>query len=314
MLLITLISVLPVWSNGRQEADGGNIKVCFIAMDSIDPHWQVIKLAAETRAKGLGNITVVFNAPPGKVDPSVQLQMVEDAITQKADIIMLAPLHADALVPVIEKAYRAGIKIIFVDTKANTEEYDCFLGTDNAAAARIDAQKMGEALNGTGKIAIVNAQAGAFTTMTRENAFKDEIAKKYPGITIVGTQYSDGDRAKALNIATDFITANPDLAGIYGCNDGATVGAANGLEQSGKADKIQFIGWDWSADHKALIERGVLKVTLVQSPWNMGYNGLQAGIDALQGKKIERYVDTGVLVVTKENVNAVDPKTLRIVD
>jgi ribose transport system substrate-binding protein len=310
VLLVALIG-LPLWAAGRQQGAGGNIKVSYIAMDSMDQHWLIIKTAAEARAKELGNVTVTFNAPAGKVDPSVQLQMVEDAITQRADIIMLAPLHADALVPAIERAYDAGIKIIFVDTKANTEKYHCFLGTDNAAAARLDAEEMGKALNGQGKVAIINAQAGAFTTMTRENAFKEEITRRYPGITIAGTQYSDGDRTKALNIATDFITANPDLAGIYGCNDGSTVGGANGLEQSGKANSIQFIGWDWSEDHKALIKRGVLRVTLVQSPWDMGYRGLQAGIDALQGKTIDRFVDTGVTIVTPANVDSIDPLTLK---
>jgi ribose transport system substrate-binding protein len=303
VFFVLVIGIFPVWGNGNQQQDK-RIKVVFIAMDSMDMHWLTVKSAIEAKAAEIGNINFIFNAPPGKVDPSIQLQMVEDAITQKADILMLAPLHADALVPGIEKAHRAGIKVIMIDTKANTEEYDCFLGTDNAAAARIDANEMGKVLNGRGKIAIINAQAGAFTTLTRENAFKEEIAAKYPAITIVGTQYSDGDRTKALNIATDFITAYPDLAGIYACNDGATVGGANGLEQASKAGIIKFIGWDWS-DHKPLIERGVIQVTLVQNPWEMGYQGLQMGIDVLNGKTVPRYVDTGVRVITKENVDTV---------
>jgi ribose transport system substrate-binding protein len=311
VLITAIVGVLPIFAAGGQQAKSGNINVAYIAMDSMDQHWQIIRRAAEEKAKELGNVTLTFNAPAGKNDAAVQLQMVEDAINKKADVLMLAPLDADSLVPTIERAYDAGIKIIFVDTKANTEKYHSFLGTDNAAAARLDAQELGKALGGQGKIAIVNAQAGAFTTMTRENAFKEEIAKSFPGITIVGTQYSDGDRTKALNIATDFMTANPDLKGFYGCNDGATVGAANGLEQAGKANSIVFIGWDWSEDHQALIRRGVLKGTLVQSPYNMGYNGLQAGIDAVQGKSIPKFVDTGVTFVNQANVDSLDPLTLR---
>ncbi|MDR2052506.1 MAG: ABC transporter substrate-binding protein [Treponema sp.] len=303
VLITALIGVLPVWARGG--ADDGKIKAVLITMDSVDEHWLKVKAGAEAKAAELGNINLIYNAPPGKVDNAVQLQMVEDAITQKAQILMIAPMHAEALVPGIEKAHKAGIKVILIDTAANTQEWDAFLATDNGQAARTAANELGKALNGQGKVAIVNAQAGAGTTMTRENDFKDEIAKKYPGITIVGTQYSDGDKTKALNITTDFMTANPDLAGVYGTNEGSTVGAGNAIEQAGKAGQIKFVGFDWSADTKALIERGVLLATMVQNPYEMGYQGLQAGVDLLAGKQVQRNVDTGVTVAGKANLNSI---------
>jgi ribose transport system substrate-binding protein len=297
---IALAGVLPVWAGG-QKADDGKTKVVLITMDSIDEHWIKLRSGAEAKAKELGNIDFIYNAPPGKVDASVQLQMVEDAITQKAQVLLLAPLNAEALVPGIEKAKKAGIKVILVDSGANTEQYDAFLYTDNGAAARLAANELANAIGGTGKVAIINAQAGAGTTMTRENDFKDELAKKYPNITVVGTQYSDGDPTRALNIATDFMTANPDLAGIYACNEGSTTGAGNGIEQAGKTGVIKFVGFDWSANTKSLIERGVLNATMVQNPYEMGYQGLQAGVDLLAGKSVPRQIDTGVTVATKDN-------------
>jgi ribose transport system substrate-binding protein len=288
---------------GCQKKDDGKIKVTLITMDSIDEHWLSVRAGAEKKAEELGTVNLTFNAPQGKVDAAEQLKMVEDAITKKSNIIMLAPLNADALVPGVEKAHKAGIKIIFIDTSANTEDYDAYYSTDNGAAARLAADELGNLLNGSGKIAIINAQAGAATTLLRENDFKDQINTKFPGITIVGTQYSDGDKTKALNIATDFMTANPDLAGFYGCNEGSTVGGANAVEQKGKTGVIKFVGFDWSADTKGLIERGVLQATMKQNPYLMGYEGLQAGVDAYNGKPVQRKVDTGVTVVTIENVN-----------
>jgi ribose transport system substrate-binding protein len=290
-----------VWGAGRQSAKSG-VQIALITMDSVDEHWIKLNNGAQDKAKELGNVTVTFSAPQmGKVDAAAQLQLIEDAITRKVDVLMLAPLHADALVPGIEKAKKAGIKVILVDSGANTEAYDAFLFTDNGAAARLAADELAKVISEKGKVAIINAQAGAGTTMTRENEFKAQMASKYPGVTIVGTQYSDGDATKALNIATDFMTANPDLAGIYACNEGSTTGAGNGIEQAGKAGKVRFVGFDWSANTKALIERSVLDATMVQNPYQMGYQGVQAGVDLIAGKTVQRRIDTGVTVATKAN-------------
>jgi ribose transport system substrate-binding protein len=303
--LIALAGVLPVWARGRSDAADGKIKVIFIAMDSIDEHWLKVKAGTEDKAAELGNVTLTFNAPPGKVDASVQLQMVEDAITQQVDAILLAPLHRDALVPGVEKAKAAGIKVVVIDSIVSTSNYDAFFSTDNGAAARLAADELAKLINGQGKIAIVNAQAGSGTTMTRENDFKDQIAKNYPGITVVGTQYSDGDKTRALNIATDFMTANPDLAGFYATNEGSTVGTGNAIDQAGKAGVIKFVGFDWSADTKALVDSGVLQASMVQNPYQMGYLGVQAAVDLVSGKTVTKDVDTGVTVATKANANSI---------
>jgi ribose transport system substrate-binding protein len=301
LLLIAIVGF--TWARGGQQS-GGKIKVIFIAMDSIDEHWLKVKAGTEDKARELGNVDLSFNAPPGKVDANVQLQMVEDAITKKMDAILLAPLDRDALNPGVDKALAAGIKVVIIDSAVSTN-HDVFLATNNGAAGRTAADTLAKLVGEQGKVAIINAQPGAATAMLRENEFKDQM-NKYPGITVVGTQYSDGDRTRALNIATDFMTANPDLAGIYATNEGSTVGAGNAIEQAGKAGRVHFVGFDWSADTKALVEKGVLEASMVQNPYQMGYMGVQAAVDLVSGKGVSsKNVDTGVTVVTKTNMNSV---------
>jgi ribose transport system substrate-binding protein len=306
-LLVALVGVLPVWAGGRsQAASDGKIKVIFIAMDSIDEHWLKVKAGTEAKAAELGNVALTFNAPPGKVDASVQLGMVQDAITQQVDAILLAPLNRDALVPGVEQAKNAGIKVIIIDSAIGTSDYDAFFSTDNGAAARLAADELARLINNQGKVAIVNAQAGSATTMIRENDFKDQMAKNYPNIVIVGTQYSDGDKTRALNIATDFMTANPDLAGFYAANEGSTVGTGNAIAQAGKTGAVKFVGFDWSADTKALVDSGVLQATMVQNPYQMGYLGVQAAVDLVSGKTVTKDVDTGVIVATSANADSIN--------
>ncbi|MDR1929757.1 MAG: ABC transporter substrate-binding protein [Treponema sp.] len=300
---LLVLASLPVFGQVKSVLrPGDNVKAMFIAMDSMDLHWLKLTRGAQ-QAAGKLKIDFTNNAPAGKVDAAQQIAIMEDAITAKYDIILLAPLNADALVPVVNKAKTAGIKVILVDSPIGTGgNFDTFIGTDNAAAARSAADTLAKAIGGKGKVAIVNAQAGAGTTMIRENAFKERIQSAYPGISIVGTQYSDGDKAKALNIATDFMRANPDLAGFYACNEGSTVGVGNAVKQAGKTGKVVVVGWDKSPESQALVLDGTILAVMVQNPAAMGSKGIQAGVALIQGKNVPKTDDSGVTVGTKANI------------
>jgi ribose transport system substrate-binding protein len=291
-----------VWARGAQSSGGGGTRISIITMDNVDEHWLKLRSGAEDKARELG-VTVTFDAG-NKWDPALQLSILEDTVTKKVDAILLAPSDATALLPGINRAIAAGIPVVLVDSGANYN-YDILIGTDNGAAARLAADEMAKLINQQGKVAIINAQAGAGTTMTRENEFKAQIASKYPNITIVGTQYSDGDPTRALNIATDYMTANPDLAGIYACNEGATVGSGMAIEQAGKGGSVKLIGWDWTANTLGLVQRGVLSASMVQDPYQMGYLGVQAAVDLINKKPVQKDVDSGVIVATRDNYTTI---------
>ncbi|PKM94117.1 MAG: sugar ABC transporter substrate-binding protein [Firmicutes bacterium HGW-Firmicutes-1] len=293
----------------EETTDGGAAKqltITLITMDSMDEHWLKVKNGAEDAAAELGNVKIIFDAPQTKVDATVQAQLVENAIVNKSDAIMLAALDKEALKPVVEKAKAAGIPVIFVDSGVNTDQYDAFFSTNNGAAAETAAVELATLIGEKGKIAIINAQAGAGTTMTRENDFAAKIKADYPNIEIVGVQYSDGDKQKALNYATDFMTQYPDLVGFYACNEGATVGVGNAVDQSGKSDSISVVGFDFSADVKGLIEKGAIKASMVQNPYVMGNEGVKAAVKIINGEAINpKDVDTGVTVARKDNLTEI---------
>jgi len=301
LCMILLIMAVPVFAQ-RSALGNATIKVMFVAMDAQDQHWLKLNQGAQQVA-AKAKVFYTMQAPFSKVDTSQQINIMEDAITGKYDIILVAPQLASSMVPTINKARAAGIKVIVVDSPLPAgSQYDAFIGTDNGAAARTAADTLAKALGGKGKVAIVNAQAGAGTTMLRENEFKAQMAAKYPGITIVGTQYSDGDVAKAQNIAQDFMRANPDLAGIYATNEGSTVGTGNAVKQAGKAGKIVIVGWDKSTNSQNLIMDGTILAIMVQNPAIMGSRGVQLGLDLLAGKTINRENDSGVSVGTRANI------------
>jgi ribose transport system substrate-binding protein len=304
MALCILVLAGTIWAGGNRSSSSGSsatIRVALITMDYQDEHWLKLYGGAKDKGDELG-IDVNWMAPQmGKRDVSSQLQLIEDAITKQYSAILLAPLDADALVPAINRAYDAGVKIVLVDSNANTTKRHTLIGTDNAAAARLAADELAKAIGERGKVAVINAQPGAGTTRTRESEFKAQIASKYPNIQIVGTQYSGGDPVRALNQATDFMTANPDLAGIYACNEGATVGAGQGVEQARKAGQVHLVGWDWTENTLGLVNRGVLDASMVQNPRQMGILGVQAAYDLINGRSVQADVDSGVIVANRSN-------------
>ncbi|TYP48729.1 ABC transporter substrate-binding protein [Thermosediminibacter litoriperuensis] len=300
-----LVSGCSSKNSGSAGDDAKDKKYQFvlITMDSLDEHWLSVKAGAEEKAKELGNVSLTFRAPADKSDPNEQVRMVEDAINQKADAILLAPLDQSALTPVVEKAYDAGIPVIIIDSPVKTDKYTSFIATDNLKAAEMAADKLAELIDGKGKIAIINAQPGSGTTMMRENGFKDRIKEKYPDIQIVTVQYSMGDKAKALNQTLDILTANPDLAAFYATNEGSTVGVARGVKEKGVAGKVKVVGFDKSQDIINALNEGLIQATMVQNPYQMGFLGVQFAVDAIEGKSVEKKVDTGVKVITKDNLD-----------
>ncbi|AAM24024.1 ribose transport system substrate-binding protein [Caldanaerobacter subterraneus subsp. tengcongensis MB4] len=279
--------------------------IVLITMDSMDEHWLAVKAGAEAKAKELGNVQLTFRAPAEKADPNEQVRMMEDAINQKADAILIAPTDQTALTPVVEKAFDAGIPVILIDSPVKTDKYVSFVATDNIKAAEMAADKLGELLGGKGKIAIISAQPGSGTTIMRENGFKDRLKEKYPDIQIITTQYSMGDKNRALNQALDILTAHPDLAGFYGTNEGSTIGIAMAIKQKDLAGKVKVVGFDISQATINAIKENYIQASMVQNPYMMGYKGVEIAVDKLQGKEVPKRVDTGVTVMTKDNVDEV---------
>lgn len=309
-LIILFITALILSCGDKTNSGNSNVKsdskkFVLITMDSIDEHWLSVKNGAEDKVKELGNIELIFRAPAGKTDPNEQTRMAEDAINQKVDAILLAPSDPAALAPVAAKIKEANIPLILIDSALSTEDYDAFFSTDNEAAGELAGETFAKLVNVRGKIGIVHAQPSSTTAIARGKGFERKIKEIAPDIKVVSVQYSDGDKARALNIATDIMTANPDLVGFFTSNEGSTIGVARAIEELGKKDSVMLVGFDKSQDTIRALENGTLKATIVQNPYKMGFDGIQAAVDILDGKEVSRLTDTGVNVATLENIDII---------
>ena len=148
--------------------------------------------------------------------------------------------------------------------------------------------------------------AGVGSEIGRVGGFNDYITAN-SDFTLLETQYSNADMPTALNQTTNVLQANPDLVGIFGANEPTAIGMGRAIEQAGLAGQIVAIGFDGNSVLKEMVENDTLQAIAVQSSYNMGYLGVKTAYEvAFEGKTVEHFVDTGFLMVDKDNVNSQD--------
>lgn len=281
------------------KSGSGDTKVILITMDSTDQHWVSVDKGAQEAAKEIGGVEYKWMAPDKK-DDAQQIERINNAVADGANAIMIAANGPEAISAALKDAESQGVKIVYVDSPANVEAEATF-ATDNEAAGHTAGEEMIKALEAAGKtegkIGIVNVNASTDSALKREAGFR----KAFEGtkFELLETQYGEGDAAKSQDIADNYITEG--VVGIYGTNEGGTVGVGNAIKGAGK--DIIGVGFDKSDAILSLVKDGSLVAVMSQNPDVMGKEGMKAAVAAVKGEEIkEKNVDTGVSVITKDNV------------
>ncbi|MCL2827412.1 MAG: substrate-binding domain-containing protein [Oscillospiraceae bacterium] len=262
-------------------------------MDSIDQHWVTLHQGAQRAAEEFG-VAIQFMAPTRK-DDALQIEQVNNAIAAGVDAIVVAANGPDAISGVLNEAIAAGIKIVYVDSPANVPAEATF-STDNRQAGATAGEEMLAALAAdgitSGAIGIVSVNAATDSTVNRDEGFRS--AFEGTEFELLETQFSDGDAARSQTFAENFIVQG--VVGIFGCNEGSTVGIGNAIRAAGGG--VIGAGFDTSDAIMMLIEDGYLIFTMAQNPDVMGFMGVEAAVRALRGESLGgEVVDTGVSVL-----------------
>ncbi|MEO7495057.1 MAG: ABC transporter substrate-binding protein [Massilia sp.] len=287
-------------------------EIAVIVKTSNSNYWQNVQKGAMAAAKATPAYTITFQGPASESAIADQVSMVENAVTRKVAGIVLAPSDPDALIPALKKAWEARIPVVVIDSTISAggkKYYQSFLSTDNEAAGEQSAKMLISKIGTTGKIAVMSYVAGAGSEVGRVGGFKKYIEKNSQ-LKIVGTYYSQSQMATALNQTTDILASNPDLKGIFGANEPTAVGMARALVQSGKVGKVVAIGFDGNEDLKNFVKNGTLAATAVQGSYSMGSMGVSTVVSLIEGKKVQPVINTGVVMVTKTNVDLPEAKNV----
>jgi ribose transport system substrate-binding protein len=256
------------------------------------------------------NLEILWSGPALETDYSRQIEIVDSMIARHVDGLAIAASERNALNHSLERAAAENIPVTIFDSGVDSKNYMTFIATDNVEAGRMAGRKLGELLSGKSTIAIILHAPGSYSTMDRENGFKEVIAKNYPAIHIVAEQYSGGDRAKAMRVTEDILTVHSDLAGMFASSEPTAVGAAQALKARGLAGKVKLVGFDASEGLIQDLKEGVFSALVVQDPFKMGHEAVRTLADKLAGKSPEKQIDLNATVVTAADLEKPDIHTL----
>jgi ribose transport system substrate-binding protein len=292
-------------ASGPARAADKTLKMAFI---QFQPH-----TVSTAWAKGIQEVLSIqpntkFQLLDGQAKADVQISLMDTVINDGVSVIFVQPVDSVGLAPSIKKAAKAGIPVITLNIDS-TAQHAAHIEMNHYYGAIEIAKAMGAMLGGKGKVAILNAPPGIIIRDQRTNGFVDGMKNNFPDIKIVADQVADWDRKKAQDVLTTILTANPDLAGVYGVNDSMALGAMDVAKAKGL--KLVIFGNDGEKDALEAIEAGDLSGTQYTDVFQQGRfaaasatvlatGGVPANAFTAQGHLLMPYV-----IATKANVGTI---------
>lgn len=274
-------------------------------------YWQVIIDGAKDGGDFF-DCNVYYSGSYVETDWQSHERLLDAAAEAGADAVILAPNDSVNLSGKIDEIYDKNIPIILIDTIANTDSYDVCYMTDNLMAGQKAAEEMISLLrnNGTSDSDSIQVgiQVGATSSLTiieRLSGFFQYWSKNAPESweVIPDIKCNEGSVDKAVECAEELMEY-PDLKGVFGTNNGSTVGFAKAIKAEECKD-IAVVGFDYSEEIAELINDDEYIVsTILQKQYDMGYKGVETALELIDGQNVPvKFADTGVVVVNNNNIN-----------
>jgi ribose transport system substrate-binding protein len=308
-------------SDGRANkgaAAGNHITIAVIPKGTTHEYWKGVHAGAVQAVQELAtagdSVEIIWKGPLREDDREQQVQVVEGFTSQGVQGIVLAPLDNRALVRPVEEAKKAGIPTVIVDSGLESDSIVSFVATDNHKGGELAADRIAELLHKKGKVLVLRYAEGSASTEQRERGFLERMTAAYPGITVVSSdQFAGTTRESAKRASENLLNRfGGDLQGIFTSNESSTIGMLLALQDIKKAGIIRFVGFDASQLLVDAVRAHQLDGVAVQNPMRMGYLGVKTMVAYLRKQPVERHIDTGVTLVTPENLDL--PATRAIVE
>ena len=275
--------------------------------------WVTVHAGAAAAGKDL-NVDIEWNGPSSETDYARQVQIVDSMIARQVDGLAVAAQDRTTLNASLDRAAAAHIPVTVFDSGVDSTNYLTYLTTNNYQAGQMAARKLAELLNGKGNVAMLMHAPGSKSTLDREAGFEDALRKEFPGMHIVARQFSMSDRAKAMAAAENFLTAQPDLDGMFASAEPGSVGAALALKSRGLAGKVKLVAFDAGDDLVRDLKDGSIDALVAQDPFRMGYEAVKTLVDKLHGTDPPKMIDLSATVVTKGDLDKPEIKALLFPD
>jgi len=309
------VAVTALAAYGK-ESDDKTYTIAVIPKGTTHEYWQSIHAGAakaqqELAAQGVP-VKIIWKGPFREDDRDQQIQVVENFISRRVSGMVLAPLDSQALVNPVASAVQSGIPVLVMDSGLKSDKYISFVATDNFKGGQLAGEYMAQLLHGQGNVILLRYAVGSSSTEEREKGFLDAIAK-VPGLKVISAdQYAGVTVETAYQASQNLLNRfGNEVNGIFCVNEPSTIAMTKALRDIGKAGgKVKMIGFDSGSKSVLDLKNGDVQALAVQNPLLMGYLAVTTMVKHLQGAKVEARIDTGVVLVTPENMEQPEMKDL----
>ena len=287
-----------------------------IVKDTTSLYWQTVLAGARKAGQDFG-VEIAELGAQSESDADGQIALLENAVSSNPAAVVIAPAHFAALSKPIDEAAKR-VKVVAIDSTADSKALISVLATDNVQVGRIAADILAERIQKTyadteGDVALITPLPDLAALDRRAKGFREQIAAKYGALDIVVEKVADGDATTGRDVMVDIIASYPELRGVFVSNPVMAKGAAEALVQhktNKTGDKINLVGFGWDEQLVKFLQDGTIAALVVQDPFRMGYDGVKIALAASKGEQVPASVDTGATVITKANMNSARSREL----
>ena len=282
-------------NRGREDV---TIALVTKAMDS--EFWLMVAAGAKAGAAERPGVKLTIVAPDREINVDQQVSILEDQVRRGVKALVVSPAGSAQVMSALELASSRGIPVVLVDTDAPFAKKVSYIGTDNRRGGQLAAKCLVDRLAGKGEVALISGVPGNESQDARAQGFIDAVAK-VPGMKLVAQQPANSERSLGLTVMENILTAHPDVKGVFATNDQMALGAMEALDARGLRGKVAIVGFDATKEAVQATVDGKLAGSVAQNPRAMGQKGVEAVLAALDGRPVEKRIDTGTELVTAAN-------------
>lgn len=306
LLLAALSLGLSGCQRGAEPAGGGRRRIALVMKTANNPFFIEMQKGAEEAAKRL-DVDLVVQAAEREVDVEKQMQIVENLIQTRVAALCVTPSGSREIVPAIDKANKANIPVVIVDTRVDAKALSesggkvaTFIGSDNYEGGKIAGEFLAKKLGGKGKVAVLEGIPGHETGDSRLRGFRDAL-KATPGVEVVASQTANWERDQGFNVFQNILQSHPDVQAVFACSDLMALGAVEAIAAAKKTGQITVVGFDATSEARSAITGGTMDASVAQSPAQMGALAVENAVKLLKGEQVNAEFVVPIKLITKEN-------------
>lgn len=296
----------------ESQTKAGTKTIAVIPKGTTHAHWKSVEAGAEQAGKEFG-VEIAWKGPLTENDRAQQIAIVEQFASNGVSGIIVAPLDDVALLRPVQGAVSKGVPVLIIDSALKGEvgkDFVSYVGTNNKKGGEMAGEELARLLGGKGKVVLLRYMEGSASTMEREAGFL-EVIKQHPDIhLLVENRYGGATASEAQTSAMNLMDQIREADGIFCSNESLTFGMLLALRQNNLAGKAKFVGFDSSAPLVEALKKGEIQALVAQNPRKMGYEAVKAMVAHLNGQKVPESIDSGVRLLTPENLETPEVKEL----